>query len=145
MSRWVARGRGSARAVVRAVLGGGVLWIAAAFVPTAHAATTSVTLQPQAYVANPGDHFNVDVVLTSDVPTRGVQFGLRFDPTVVQIDKVADGTYYQSWAQSNGAQASTVVAFKPDNTAGTVSVGGIAVLGGAGGGPTGAGKSSPSR
>ena len=99
-------------------------------VTPAHAANTSVTISPPSVAANPGDQLKLDVILSSDVPTRGMQFGLTFDPNVIQIDKVVDGPFYQSWASAHGAQAQTVVPFKPDNAKGAVSVGGVAVLGG---------------
>lgn len=91
-------------------------------------------------MAKPGDRLTVNVVLHSDTPTRAVQFGLTFDPSVVQVDNVIDGSYYRNWANGNDATAMTVVPFKPDNTRGTVSIGAMVILGGpVDGGPVGLG------
>jgi hypothetical protein len=129
-------------ALVAALAG---LAVALSAVPQAHASSTSVTFQPPTVSVNPGESFKLDVVVTSDTSARALQFGLRYDPSVVQIDKVTDGTYFQTWARGIGAQAITAVPFRPDNANGTLSVGGISILGGPAGstGPTGSGPGCP--
>jgi hypothetical protein len=104
------------------------------------AASTSVSISPATTSVQPGDNFDLDVVINSDTASRGVQFGLTFDPAVVQVTKVTPGGYYQDWAKSHQATASIAIPFKPDNQKGKVSTGGIAILGGPPtDGPTGTG------
>jgi hypothetical protein len=105
----------------------------------AQAAPATLSITPATSTARPGERFNLQVLLTSDVPTRGLQLGLKFDPQVVQVDDVSAATFYSDWASMNGG-STTVIPFIADNTQGKVSIGGIAVLGGPElGGPSGAG------
>jgi hypothetical protein len=107
---------------------------------TAHAAGTSLTVAPARKAVNPGEHFQLDVVINTETPTRGLQLALNYDPSVVQLDRVQVGSFYQSWASSNGAQASIAIPFRPNNTNGQTTLGGLAILGGPPlAGPTGSG------
>jgi hypothetical protein len=106
----------------------------------ANAAGASVTLNPAISTVKPGDHFRIDVVVTTDAPTRGLQLGLKFDPSLLQIDRVQNGPFYASWASANGGQAANPVPFRPNNTTGTVPPGAVIILGGpASAGPAGSG------
>jgi hypothetical protein len=96
----------------------------------ARAATVTVGISPPQTSANAGDPFDLAVTITSDVPTRGVQFGVTYDASVVQVSKVAEGGFYKDWAKANGAQSAIAIPFKPDNQKGAISPGGIVVLGG---------------
>ena len=118
-----------------------VAWLTLLSVQPASAATPTISFKPATLNVNPGESFTVEVAIESDTPTRAVQFGVKYDPSVIQLDRVADGTFYQNWARGVGAQALTAVPFKIDNGAGQISIGGISILGGppGSGGPTGSG------
>jgi hypothetical protein len=106
----------------------------------AAAASTSVSLAPATKSVQPGDNIDLDVVINSDTASRGIQFGLTFDPAVVQVSKVTLGGFYRDWAKSNKATAGIVIPFRPDNQKGRLVDGGIVILGGAAtDGPTGNG------
>jgi len=119
-----------------------IVWAVVAattFVPVARAASAELTFSPPSLVVDAGGRFNVDVVVTTDIATRGLQFGIAYDPALVQIDEVSDGSFYASWATAHGAQAATVIHFKPNNTTGHVSIGGMALFGASWDGPSGTG------
>jgi hypothetical protein len=96
----------------------------------ASAATVSVSVNPPTVTAQPGQSFDVTITIASDVQTRGVQFGLDYDPSVVQVSKLTVGDYYQNWAKSNQASATEAIPFRVDNTDGKVVPGAIVILGG---------------
>ena len=98
--------------------------------PTVHAAGASLSMVPATIALKPGASTDVFVVLTSDVPTRGIQLGLKYDPRIINIDHISDGTFYQGWASSQGLKASTMIPFKADNSKGSVTVGTTVILGG---------------
>jgi hypothetical protein len=108
--------------------------------PSANAAGASVTLSPAISTVKPGDHFRIDVVVTTDAPTRGLQLGIKFDPSLLQIDRVQNGPFYASWATANGGQAANPVPFRPNNNTGNVPPGAVVIIGGpASAGPAGSG------
>jgi hypothetical protein len=110
------------------------------YAQSVNAAGASVTLNPAISTVKPGDHFRIDVVVTSDAPSRGLQLGLKFDPSLVQIDRVQTGPFYASWATANGGQAANPVPFRPNNNTGNVPPGAVVIIGGpASGGPAGSG------
>jgi hypothetical protein len=113
------------RLVPIALLGAVVL-----FAPSVNAAGASVTLNPAISTVKPGDHFRIDVVVTTDAPTRGLQLGIKFDPRLVQIDRVQNGPFYAGWASANGGQAANPVPFRPNNNTGDVPPGAVIILGG---------------
>jgi hypothetical protein len=87
----------------------------------------------------PGDHVELEVVISTTQATRGAQFALRFDPTKVRIDSLSEGSYFKAWAQGHAA-STFVKAGAIDNAKGTAATWGVAVLGAQrSGGPSGRG------
>src|SRR6202011_3381079 len=70
---------------------------------------------------------NVKAALNADVLSRGMQFGLSFDQTKVNITRVDLGPLYKDWANGHSAQAQLATPFKVDNAKGTTSIGVITV------------------
>jgi hypothetical protein len=101
----------------------------------------TVRVEPPSQSVAVGETFSATVVLdTGSLFSRGVQFGLRFDPTVVQLTHVEEGDFYQTWARAHGGQTTVTPLPTTDDDAGTVSVLGLAILGGpADEGPVGRG------
>src|ERR1700730_7431941 len=95
-----------------------LLGSAAIGTPVVSAAGTNLVIKPSSTSVNPGDSFQVDVVLTTDTPTRGVQFGLIYDASLVQIEHVTPGPFYTNWSDANGAQGAAVMPFQPHNETG---------------------------
>ncbi|HVN53862.1 MAG TPA: cohesin domain-containing protein [Anaerolineaceae bacterium] len=91
-------------------------------------------------VTKAGGEFDLDVVIHTDQPSRGAQCELRFDPALVEVTSVKEGSFFSNWAASHGA---TTIMLpdrpSPDNQNGQVSLIGMAILGGDEGGPTGVG------
>ena len=113
-------------------------WLALSGQAAAQGAGAGLGLAPVSVDA--GDAFTVTLVITSDVPTRGAQLDLLFDPTVVRLNSVAQGSFYSSWAQANGSGSTAYFPPAINNTAGTATALAIAILGGTtGAGPTGQG------
>jgi len=85
-----------------------------------------------------GVPFGLDIVIDTDVATRGAQFRLQFDPAVIQCQSPTEGAFYSTWASAHGA--STLLYPNPavNNTEGYAEIG-VAVMGGQSGGPTGRG------
>ena len=94
------------------------------------AASALVTFSPASVVVGPGQQTTIDVVVSSDVPIRGVQLKLRYDPKAVQIVDVAQGDFLSKWASDHGAAANLVFPFTPDNAVGETKVGAVALFGG---------------
>jgi hypothetical protein len=109
--------------------------------PTPHTASTvNLDFQPASVKLNVGDTTTANVQLTTNQVTRGLQFGLSFDPSVVQVVSVDEGTFYSSWASANGASTTVFPAWAIHNPIGGVDAGGLFVLGGPStGGPVGTG------
>jgi hypothetical protein len=101
---------------------------------------TSVQLSPNALAIKPGQTFDLEVDLTTAYTTRGTQFGLSYDPNLIEITKVDEGEYYRGWAIQNKAATGVFPSIKIDSQRGLVWPFGIAVLGGPpSAGPSGAG------
>jgi hypothetical protein len=98
--------------------------------PTAFAAGVEVRLAPATLVVSAGQQATLQVMLSSDVPLRGAQLKVTFDPSVVRIDNVTEGPFFRRWADQNGATAHMVFPFTPNNQTGETLVGGIALFGG---------------
>ncbi len=105
----------------------------------ASTAGTSLSISIANRNVNAGETFTVDVRLETDTHCRGAQCALSFDPAQMKCDSVAEGSFFKDWATANGC--STLVVPQPtiDNDQGQVSVVGIAVMGGSGGGVKGSG------
>jgi hypothetical protein len=107
---------------------------------SARADGSSLGFEPPIVTAAPGETFSVDVVITVTQQIRGAQFGLKFDPSTVQVASVSEGTFLKDWAKANHGQSAAAVPFRVDNSRGEVSIGGIVLLGGdSNGGPSGTG------
>ena len=106
----------------------------------ASTAGTSVSLSLADRNVKAGETFTVEVRISADTPCRGAQCALSFDPALTKCDSVAEGSFFKDWADANGAsilmipQSATI-----DNDQGHVSLIGIAVMGGSGGGVKGSG------
>ena len=77
------------------------------------AAVCSVSTVPSVANVSAGGTFDVDVVVNTDSATRGLQFVVSWDPTLVQCTGVAAGTFYSSFASANGGD----VFYLPSNNA----------------------------
>jgi len=100
---------------------------------------TSVSISMPDRSIEAGEEFNLEVRVDTDTACRGAQCALSFDPALMKCDSVAEGSFFKDWADDNGC--STLVVPQPtiDNDQGQVSVVGIAVMGGSGGGVKGSG------
>lgn len=105
-----------------------------------------MVVDPPTSRVSAGATFKVDVLQATSRSVQGTEFGLRFDPAVVQVERVEEGPFYRDWARANGAETIVVPAGWPvDNHAGTVGAAAIVILGGPStggastGGPTGIG------
>lgn len=110
--------------------------------PTPGRATSLSTLEfhPATSAAKAGDTFSVDVVLNADQEVRGVQFALAFNPQIVRVDRVDYGDccpLFNQWANANGAGVTNLPPWDVDNGSGTISTGGLFLIGGPLNGPTG--------
>src|SRR5262245_13475145 len=74
-----------------AVLLGG---LALAPLPASADGGTSLVVSPSTPTVNPGDSFQVNIVINTDTPTRGLQLGMTYDPKLVQVDQVLPGPFY---------------------------------------------------
>lgn len=87
--------------------------------------------EPKSKRVNKGESFTVDVNVDVDAIIRGVQFGLNFDPSLLQVGKVEMGRSFKEWEAANsGSQSIVIPPFKIDNSGGKVSVGAVALMGG---------------
>jgi hypothetical protein len=91
---------------------------------------TSVKLSPDALAVKPGESFEVNVWLTTAYTTRGAQFGLSYDPRLIEVTGVVEGEYYRTWAMRNKASTGLVPKVMIDPERGLVRPFAIAVLGG---------------
>ena len=109
--------------------------------PAASGTSVSISLADREVSA--GEVFTVEVCLRTDVPCRGAQFALDFDPAIMRCDSVTEGGFFKEWAEANGAvalmfpQSPTI-----DNVEGSVATIGIAIMGGSEGGAKGSGALS---
>lgn len=91
----------------------------------------TVSLSPRTAGATAGDDLAVDVAISTTVPLRGAQFGLSFDPALVEVLRVEEGGFFRDWAAANGAKT-IVLPQQPraDNQNGNLLPIGVALLGG---------------
>lgn len=100
--------------------------------PTSIQAQGKATVSPVPRVAavQAGQPFEVDVVVEATVPIRTVQAGLRFDPALVEVLSVEEGPFLKQFAASQGGETAVLPAQpRIDNTAGTVEVYSVTVMG----------------
>lgn len=118
----------------------GVVLISAMLIPAVpvFADTVSMYVSPATQTVDPGESFIVQIYINSDVVNRCAQADVQFDPTLIHVNSVTEGTYYSSWASSHGGgtqyQAPTI-----NNTTGLINDAAVVVTGAAGQGVTGSG------
>jgi hypothetical protein len=91
---------------------------------------TSVQLSPSTLALKPGQSFEVEIMLTTAYVTRGTQFGLSYDPRLIEITKIDEGEYYRVWAMQNKASTIMAPGVTIDAERGLVRPFGVVVLGG---------------
>lgn len=101
---------------------------------------TQITLAVDNPAVKAGDTFDLNVMFSSDTPSRAAQCALTFNPNLVEVTGVSEGDFYQKWAQANGATTLLVPDPAPDNAQGRVPTVGVSLVGQPGSGPTGSGK-----
>lgn len=82
----------------------------------APAAATTLSFAPPPATVQVGDAFTLDVLVADAADLYAFQFDLAFDPTLVQVDTVAEGGFL-----SAGGQATSFMPGALDNLMGTVS------------------------
>lgn len=94
----------------------------------------TLMLQPAELTVQPGEAFVLDVVISSDIPLRGAQCGIEYDPNLLQVDKVTEGEFFKEWLsqRKTGPEDQTLMfpEPRPDNTIGWVNEVGVTVMGG---------------
>ncbi len=103
------------------------------------ASNSTVAISPTTQTVPPGAAFDVSVTLTTDANIRGAQGKLAFDPTLLEVDSVSEGSFLKDWASGHGDSTMEYPQPSADNSAGTVSDIGISMMGTNPGGPTGTG------
>lgn len=93
------------------------------------ASNTTLSIVPESTSVKPGDSFNISVVIDTDVPTWGLQFGVSFDPNLVEITGVQESSFYKAWATENGVETMMIPNPNPDNNKGLVPSFAIILLG----------------
>jgi hypothetical protein len=100
--------------------------------PSALPLSSSLALSPSSLSAPAGSQVTLEVVLDSSAPIRGAQFGLAFDPHIVQVDSVQLSQSFASWAAAHGTTVNQLPGWSIDNTGGTVAVSALMLGGGSG-------------
>lgn len=98
-----------------------------------------VQLSLPVLTASVGQTITMDLTINTTSPTRGMQFGVTFDPTVLRCESVLAGDFYQNWAIANGIEAMVFPTPTCNNVTGRISTGAVILLGLTPGGPTGTG------
>ena len=83
-----------------------------------------------------GQSFAVPINIGTNTPLRSVQFNITFNPALVKVTSVQEGTFFSSWAQAHGA-STTVTPGTINNTTGVVTGYEDQLVGAAGQGPMG--------
>jgi hypothetical protein len=108
-------------------------------VPVLASPDTSMSISPATQTVDADDSFDVDVVVDTTGLTRAAQFDLSFDPSLVQIDSVTEGSYYSDWITDPQNEQTYFVAGTIDNEAGTLTMAAVSILSQNPGGQTGSG------
>jgi hypothetical protein len=102
---------------------------------------TTIAVQVPTTPVKVGDEFEVPVTLTTDVATWGAQFQLTFDPALIEVSKIDEGTFYKEWASAHGASGLMMPNPAADNDKGMLNRPAFFVAGAhPGEGPTGSGN-----
>lgn len=90
----------------------------------------SVSISLDQEQVNPGDSFTIDVIINTNMASRGAQVALTFDPSALECTGVTEGNFYSTWANANGV-STTMMPSSPaiDNTSGTVEVTAVSIMG----------------
>lgn len=107
--------------------------------PATNPTVLTVVVPPR--VIPVGQTITVTVTIDTSRASRGLQFGMDFDPAVLYCLDVEEGTFYKNWAQAHGGDTYFSIMTQPkcDNTNGLVSDAAIAVTTTQPGGATGQG------
>jgi len=99
----------------------------------------TLNVSPSSATVSAGESFTVAIMINTDFQTRGAQCGLSFDPDILRCDGITAGTFYENWANQNGAMT-YLFPMTPDidNENGSA-FWSIALIGGNNGGPSGTG------
>jgi hypothetical protein len=101
---------------------------------------TLLSIVPASTTLNPGDTFDIILQFDTDVPTWGLQLEVAFDPNLVEITSVQEGSFYKSWAVQNGVETVVIPSPVPDNTKGVIPQFAVIIVGAEpGSGPSGEG------
>jgi len=80
-------------------------------------------------ISGVGSAVNLDILISSNAPTRSAQVGFTFNPAVLSCSQVVEGTFYSSWAAQNGGSTLMFPSPSVNNTTGVITTGGVTVLG----------------
>ncbi len=99
---------------------------------------SGMSVSPDTQTVNPGDTFDVTIMVSADVASRGAQCYMSFDAGLVEFVSVDEGTFYSDWATTHSGSTF----FNNFNNQGQGTVGDLScsILGGDSGGPTGTGS-----
>jgi hypothetical protein len=98
--------------------------------PESSGPAVTVALVPRATAARAGDDLAVDVTISTTEPLRGAQFAMKFDPELVEVRQVDEGSFFKGWAGANGAETFVLPQqAKADNRSGSLAPVGITILG----------------
>jgi hypothetical protein len=86
---------------------------------TTSASKARVSIVSSVDKVKPGETFDVFVRVDSVLPTRGVQFTIKWDPNKAECTSVEMGDYYQTVAKEHGGEIIALPSsLKPDNAIG---------------------------
>ena len=136
MKRIINKGKGIAALVLAVVLA--VTSIPLFSLPV-FADTANLSISPASQTAPLGSFFDITVDISVDEESRSAQLSMNWDPALVQLNSVTEGTFYSSWASGHGA-STIMIAGTINNTAGTLTGQAISILGGSAGGANGSGQ-----
>jgi hypothetical protein len=111
----------------------------AAVAAVSAAGDASVSISPDTISVAPGEEFTLDVMISVGVQVRGAQAALVFDPTLLEVIDIKEGTFFKDWTATNGVETLLFPEPKANNEKGEVSDAGVAIMGDIEGGPTGEG------
>jgi hypothetical protein len=100
---------------------------------------TKIDIAMNSQTTKIGDSFKADIAISNTTALRGAQWKLNFNPRVMQLKSISEGSFFKDWAAANNG--TTLILPKPeiDNTQGVVSYMGIAVMSSIPGGAKGDG------
>ncbi len=108
--------------------------------PTSASSNTSVSVVPSAQTVGQGDNVDVNIQVSSDVASRGVQFDVDFDHAAMTFLNATEGSYYSDWATANGDDDNFVAPTESLNgQSGHLAGAYVYIDGTTAGGPTGTG------